>query len=127
MDSVIDNIPDNAVAIINKAAPYGSSKGQESLELALAMSNFGQAVSLFFIDDGVWQLLKNQQAEKIHQKGYHKTFSALEFYDIEKIYVCKQSLLRRNIQVDSLSIPVQFISPKLTSKLLAKHANVMVF
>lgn len=123
----INNIPENSVAIINRSAPYGSSKGQESLELALAMSNFGQAISLFFIDDGVWQLLNNQASQQINAKAYHKTFAALEFYDIENIYVCKQSILARSIQVEDLCIPIQLVDPAQTSTLLTKHTKVMVF
>ena len=73
------------IAIINKSAPYGSSNGQESLDMALAMSNFAQNVSVFFIEDGVLQLLTSQRAASIDSKAYHKTFPALEFYDIERI------------------------------------------
>ncbi|MCF2947047.1 sulfurtransferase complex subunit TusC [Paraglaciecola aquimarina] len=121
------NIPKGSIAIINQTAPYGSSKGQESLELALAMSNFGQAVSLFFVEDGVWQLIQNQDPKKIDSKAYHKTFAALEFYEIENIFVCKQSLVKRNISVESLCIPVTIIEQTATPALLAKHVKSMVF
>ena len=50
-----------SLGVINSTAPYGVSNGQESLDLALAAANFGQDVTLFFVDDGVFQLLKSQQ------------------------------------------------------------------
>ena len=119
--------PITSIAIINKTAPYGSSNGQESLDMALAMSNFAQDVSVFFIEDGVLQLLVSQNATLIDNKAYHKTFPALEFYDIEKIYVCKQSLAQRGMQVSQLSIAVTLMEPDDLSSLLVDQQHVMSF
>jgi tRNA 2-thiouridine synthesizing protein C len=116
-----------SVAIINKSAPYGSSNGQESLDMALAMSNFAQDVSMFFIEDGVLQLLSSQHAASIDNKAYHKTFQALEFYDIESIYVCKQSLAQRGIKVFQLCIPVTLMELEDLSSLIANQRHVMSF
>lgn len=115
------------IAIINQSAPYGSSNGQESLDMALAMSNFAQDVSLFFIEDGVLQLLTSQHPGAIDNKAYHKTFSALEFYDIESIYVCKQSLTQRGLQVSQLCIPVTLMELEDLSSLLANQQHIMSF
>ena len=116
-----------SIAIINKSAPYGSSNAQESLDMALAMSNFAQDVSVFFIEDGVLQLLVSQDPTAINAKAYHKTFAALEFYDIENIYVCKHSLLQRSIEASQLCIPVTLIELEDLSKLLSKQQHVMTF
>lgn len=115
------------IAIINKSAPYGTSNGQESLDMALAMSNFAQDVSVFFIEDGVFQLLLAQDPTAIDAKAYHKTFPALEFYDIENIYVCSHSLAQRNIQPSQLCIPVTLIELDDMTELLAKQQHVMSF
>ena len=117
----------STIAILNKSAPYGNINGQESLDMALAMSNFGQDVSLFFIEDGVFQLVNQQTPDKIQHKAYHKTFSALTFYDIEDIYVCQQSLLERNLTVTDLCIPVTLMKPSQLTALIAKRNQVMVF
>jgi len=95
--------------------------------MALAMSNFAQDVSLFFIEDGVLQLLSSQNAASIDNKNYHKTFPALEFYDIENIYVCKQSLAQRGIQMSQLCIPVILMELEDLSSLLANQQHVMSF
>ncbi|MGS2720256.1 sulfurtransferase complex subunit TusC [Paraglaciecola aestuariivivens] len=116
-----------SLAIVNKSAPYGTSNGQESLDMALAMSNFAQDVSVFFIEDGVWQLLSGQNPTAINAKGYYKTFPAFEFYDIENIYVCKQSLMKRGIDQEQLSIAVTLIELDELSELLAKQQQVMSF
>jgi tRNA 2-thiouridine synthesizing protein C len=116
-----------SIAIINRSAPYGSSNGQESLDMALAMSNFAQDVSVFFMDDGVFQLLLTQDPTVIEAKAYYKTFPALEFYDIENIFVCKQSLIQRGIQTSRLCIPVTLMEFDDLSNLLAKQQHLMSF
>lgn len=93
----------------------------------MAMSNFAQDVSVFFIEDGVLQLLLSQDPAAIDAKAYHKTFKALEFYDIENIYVCSQSLAQRGIQRSQLCIPVTLIEHDDLSSLLASQQHVMSF
>lgn len=115
------------IAVLNQSAPYGKVNAQESLDMALAMSNFGQQVSLFFIEDGVFQLIEKQSPDKIQHKAYYKTFSALTFYDIDDIYVCQQSLVDRELTTSDLSIPVTLLEPNQLSAILATHAQVMVF
>jgi tRNA 2-thiouridine synthesizing protein C len=117
----------STVAILNKSAPYGMVNGQESLDMALALSNFGQQVSLFFIEDGVLQLIKQQIPDKIQHKAYHKTFGALTFYDIDNIYVCQQSLLERNLTARDLSIAVTLIEPEQLTTFIHNNDQVMVF
>jgi len=95
--------------------------------MALAMSNFAQDVSVFFIEDGVLQLLASQDATVIDAKAYNKTFPALEFYDIENIYVCRQSLIHRGINASQLCIPVTLMELGDLSSLLAKQQHVMSF
>lgn len=95
--------------------------------MALAMSNFAQDVSVFFIEDGVFQLLLAQESTAIDAKAYHKTFPALEFYDIENIYACEQSLIQRGIQTSQLCIPVTLMEIEELSSLLAKQQHVMSF
>jgi tRNA 2-thiouridine synthesizing protein C len=95
--------------------------------MALAMSNFAQDVSLFFIEDGVLQLLKAQDPGIIDNKAYYKTFPALEYYDIDNIYVCAQSLAERGIQTSHLCIAVSLMELDEMSELLAKQQHLMSF
>ena len=43
---------------VNRKAPYGTIYGLESLEVVLIGAAFEQDVSLAFLDDGVFQLVK---------------------------------------------------------------------
>lgn len=99
------------VAIVNTQAPFSSAAGKEALDAALIFGSFEQAISLFFIGDGVFQMIGDQNASSIAVKDYLKTFSALEFYDIENIYLCKESLTERNLpenfHIDNIHVLAQ--------------------
>ena len=87
---------------INRRAPHGSIYALESLEVVLIGAAFEQDVSLAFIDDGVYQLLRDQNTEEIGSKNFSPTFRALGDYDVSKIYVERESLELRGLSKDDL-------------------------
>lgn len=95
---------------VNRKAPYGTIYALESLEVVLISAAFEQDVSMVFIDDGVFQLKKNQDTTAIGMKNFSKTYRALDDYDVERIYVEKESLEARGLNADDLIIPVEILS-----------------
>lgn len=95
---------------INRKAPYGTIYAHEMLESILVASAFEQDVSVVFIDDGVFQLKKDQDTASIGVKNFSPTFRALEHYDIEKIYIERESLESRGLTVDDLLIAAEILS-----------------
>ncbi len=87
---------------VNRKAPYGTIYAWESLEVVLIGAAFDQDVALAFIDDGVYQLIKGQDTKEIGMKNFSPTYSALGDYDINKIYVEKESLEARGLTIDDL-------------------------
>ena len=87
---------------INRRAPHGSIYALESLEVVLIGAAFEQDVSLAFVDDGVYQLLRNQDTDGIGSKNFSPTFRALGDYDVSKIYVERESLELRGLGKDDL-------------------------
>ena len=87
---------------MNTKAPYGSIYALESLEVVLIGAAFEQDVSLAFIDDGVYQLTKGQNTESVGMKNFSPTYAALGDYDVNKIYVEKESLEERGLSLDDL-------------------------
>jgi len=87
---------------INRKPPHGSIYALESLEVVLIGAAFEQDVSLAFIDDGVYQLLRNQNTSAIGSKNFSATFRALGDYDVSKIYVERESLELRGLSIDDL-------------------------
>lgn len=87
---------------VNRKAPYGTIYAWESLEVVLIGAAFEQDVSLAFVDDGVYQIVKGQNTTELGIKNFSPTYSALGDYDINKIYVEKESLDARGLTVDDL-------------------------
>lgn len=87
---------------VNRTAPYGTIYAWESLEVVLIGAAFEQDVSCAFIDDGVYQLLKGQDTSELGIKNFSPTYAALGDYDVNKIYVEKESLEARGLTVDDL-------------------------
>ncbi|NQV84363.1 MAG: sulfurtransferase complex subunit TusC [Rhodospirillales bacterium] len=95
---------------VNRKAPYGTVYALESLEVVLISAAFDQDVSLVFMDDGVFQIVKNQDTNAIGMKNFSKTYRALEGYDVEKLYVEKESMDARGLTEDDLLVDVEILS-----------------
>lgn len=87
---------------VNRRAPYGTIYALESLEVVLIAAAFDQDVSLAFLDDGVYQILRGQKTDDIGMKNFSPTYNALGDYDITKIYVERESLEERGLTKDDL-------------------------
>ena len=77
---------------VNRRAPYGSIYALESLEVVLIGAAFEQDVSMLFVDDGVYELKKGQDTKDVDMKNFSPMYRALEMYDVEKLYVDKESM-----------------------------------
>ncbi len=87
---------------VNRKAPHGSVYALESLEVVLIAAAFEQDVSLAFIDDGVYQLMRDQDTSQIGVKNFSPTYRALGDFDVSKIYVERESLETRGLGLDDL-------------------------
>ncbi|WP_092995964.1 sulfurtransferase complex subunit TusC [Thiohalomonas denitrificans] len=92
---------------MNRKAPYGTVYALESLEVVLIGAAFEQDVTLVFLDDGVYQLTKGQDNSDSEMKNFSPTYRALEMYDVEKLYVGKESLEMRGLTEEDLLVDVE--------------------
>ncbi len=106
---------------VNRKAPYGTIYALECLEVVLVAAAFDQDVSVVFLDDGVCQLKKNQDTTGIGMKNFSKTYGALDDYDVEKIYVEKESLAARGLTEDDLVIPVEVLAADDLREVMAQQ------
>jgi|TARA_R100001377_G_scaffold51697_1_gene30241 tRNA 2-thiouridine synthesizing protein C len=118
---------DSGLAIINSKAPFSSDFGKDALDVALIFGSFEQKVSLFFQGDGVYQLIAKQDGALVSIKDYLKTFSAFEFYDIEDIYVCQQSLVNRQLDESFHIDNVNVLASAEFALALNRHQHVLRF
>jgi tRNA 2-thiouridine synthesizing protein C len=112
---------------VNRKAPHGTIYALESLEVVLIAATFDQDCSLVFMDDGVYQLVKGQNTKAIGAKNFSPTYRALEDYDIEKLYVERESLAARGLAEDDLLVPVQVLSSAELGDLMASQDVVLSF
>ncbi len=112
---------------VNRKAPYGTIYALEGLEVVLISAAFDQDVSLAFLDDGVYQLVKGQQTKALEVKNFSPTYRALEGYDVEKLYVERESLEARGLREDQLLVPVQVVGAAEMAALMDSQDVVIGF
>ena len=112
---------------VNRRAPHGTIYAQESLEVVLVGAAFEQDVSVVFLDDGVYQIRKDQDTSAIGTKNFSKTFRALEMYDVEKLYVEKESMQARGMTEDDLNVPVEVKTSEEIGRLMEEQDVVLSF
>lgn len=112
---------------VNRRAPHGTIYPLEALETVLIGAAFDQDVSLLFIDDGVYQIKKDQNPEGIEFKNFSKAFRALEMYDVEKLFVEKESLAERGLTEDDLLVDVEVIDRTKAKALIDEQDVVLSF
>jgi tRNA 2-thiouridine synthesizing protein C len=112
---------------VNRKAPYGTIYALEGLEVVLISAAFEQDVSLAFVDDGVYEMKKGQDTKALGQKNFSPTYRALDGYDIEKLYVERESMEARGLTEDDLLVDVQVVSSAELADLMVEQDVVISF
>ena len=95
---------------VNRKAPHGTVYALEGLEVVLISAAFDQDVSLAFLDDGVYQLVKGQDTKAIETKNFSPTYRALEDYDVNNLYVERESLEARGLTAGDLLVDAKVVA-----------------
>ena len=119
--------PQKKFMFVNRKAPYGTVYALESLEVVLISAAFEQDVSVVFVDDGVYQLKKGPQTKAIETKNFSPTYRALEGYDVEKLYVERESLAARGLSEEDLIVDVTVLSSAQLGTLMEEQDVVLSF
>lgn len=112
---------------VNRRAPYGTVYALESLEVVLIGAAFEQDVSVTFVDDGVFELVKGQDTADSDMKNFSPTYRALEMYDVEKLYVSKESMEARGLNEDDLIVDVEMKSADELADLMEEQDVILSF
>ncbi|RPH22964.1 sulfurtransferase complex subunit TusC [Buttiauxella warmboldiae] len=116
------------VAFVFKSAPHGSASGREGLDALLATSALSEEIGVFFIGDGVMQLLPGQQPGLILARDYIATFRVLPLYDIEQCYLCAASVRERGLSPASAWVlDVKPLEPDALREILHQFDVVLTF
>lgn len=121
------DVNSKSLLLVFRHAPYGRSLSRAGYDLALAAAAFDQKVSLLFMDDGVWQLLPDQQAANIQARSITSTLASLPLYDIDRLYVDAGSLETRGLSSTELVEGVVAMGDEQVHSLMGDHHQVLVF
>lgn len=113
------------IAIINTKASFNRADAREALDLALIYAAFDQQVTVIFSQDGVYQLLNNQQPKLIDGKDFLATMKAFELYDIENVIASEQCLNERGITAQDISLPHQTKNQAEIGKLFCTFDHIL--
>lgn len=117
----------NTVLIVQTSLPFQNHSGQEALDMALSLANFELPVKLLFTDNGVWHFNAGMSPSEMALKDFTKTYPALQFYDIDDIFVCGNSLKSAGLSVGSLPDFAQCISTDEIKSLFQSVQQVVTF
>jgi tRNA 2-thiouridine synthesizing protein C len=106
---------------VNRRAPYGTIYALEILESILISAAFEQDISVAFLDDGVFQIKKGHDPKDLGMKNFSPTYRALAGYDVEKLYVEKESMEARGLGVEDFVVKVQVVGAAELAGLMAEQ------
>ena len=117
------------LAFLFRTAPHGNAISREGLDALLAATAFcdEEEIGVFFIDDGVLNLLDGQNPELLLQKDFIRTFKLLNLYDIEQRFVCADSLDQYNLNTEQLIISAEKIDRTSLINKLSQTEKVFTF
>ena len=123
-------------AFINRKAPYGSIYALEILEMVLISAAFEQHAIIAFIDDGVYQIKKGQNAKLLGMKNFAPTYGVIEMekedadedddIDMEwRIVVEEESMTSRGLTPEDLVLGVEVLASAELADLLDAQEVVL--
>ncbi|QIQ42090.1 MAG: sulfurtransferase complex subunit TusC [Buchnera aphidicola (Microlophium carnosum)] len=115
------------LAFVFSHAPHGTSFGREGLDAIFSISSIFKKISLFFIGDGVLQLINSHQSENILSRNYTSSFSILSFYNIKDFYCCKASLIERGLSNNNFILNINILDSYMLRSKLDNYDAIMNF
>ena len=117
----------NSVAIVMRKAPYGSVYTAEGFRTIMGIAVFEMDLSVVFMDDGVFALLKDQNPAQFDMKPLGDGFPMLRDFDVEKFYVHDVSLAERGLTLDDLVLEAELVDGAQIAAILETAGTVLPF
>ena len=111
--------------ILARTPPYGSNRSSLLLDIALTSSIFDHNTNYVFMGDGVFQLLKGQDADQIKSKTLGKALKALSLYGIDNIFIQESSLEERSIAQEDLILEAKILNQNELKALIKGSDSVI--
>ncbi len=117
------------LAYVFRTAPHGTAVSREGLDALLAATAFceEEEIGVFFMDDGVFNLLCEQKPERILQKDFISALKLLDLYGITQRYVCRQSLVQFGLETQDCVIDCEKTDRTVILQQLARAEKIFTF
>jgi len=115
------------VLLVIKSPPYGNNRANEGLRIATAMIAMDVLPQIWFMEDGVYCLVKNQKVETVGLDSFTERLRTLA--DLVGLYAFADSLFQRKLQPRDLdeNFKVKILAINETTELVAQNETVMTF
>mgnify|MGYP000670660054 CR=1 FL=1 len=115
------------VTILMRKAPYGSVYTAEGFRSMMGIGVFELDISVLFVDDGVYALVKGQDPSALDMKPLGDGFPMMPDFGVTKFYVHDQSLSERGLTTDDLVMNVQLVDEAGAAHILESSGIVLPF
>ena len=105
--------------------PYSSAGALETLESVLVAGVFDQEVSVLFKGAGLYQLLDGQDGAAVGQRTVGKILQALPEYEVNRLFVCRDSMERLGLQPGDCCLPVKILGNEEQRELISSQHTVL--
>lgn len=110
--------------------PFGTATSREGLDALLAASAFcaEDEIAICFFNDGIFNLLPEQQPNHILQKDHISTFKLIELYDLTECFICEESIIERGLMNTPWILSnAHIISQKRLFTIIAQAEKILTF
>ncbi|CRM28738.1 MULTISPECIES: sulfurtransferase complex subunit TusC [Pseudomonas] len=111
-----------SLLIISRQAPWSGPSAREALDIVLAGGAFDLPIGLLFLDDGVFQLARHQDARAVQQKDLSANLQALGLFGIDDVFACGHSLSARGLAPPDNA---QALDSQAISRLIDRYDQVI--
>lgn len=115
------------LTFINTQTPHSGDAARNALDMIMMAVSMDQPVQVFFMHDGVWQLIAQDTSAIERKNPLHKYRILADVFEMEELYVCAQSLSERHLDSASLSIEVTPLDSDALQQKLALSSKVVRF
>jgi tRNA 2-thiouridine synthesizing protein C len=110
-----------------RKAPYGSVYTAEGFRTIMGVAVFEMDISVIYLDDGVYAVVKDQNPAKLDMKPLGDGFPMLPEFDVNKFYVHDESLAERGLTPDDLVMDVEIVDGPQIAEILETAGKVLSF
>ena len=96
----------------------------ELFDQMLTLAAFDQAITVLFVDDGVYRL-NRETGQPVSTMETAGLLELLAFYDIDSVWVEAESLVQRDMNLDDARLSVRTMLREDVAGLLARHDVIL--